>query len=134
MGGRLVTDPGQQPRRVIAGHRMPGERLRAFTAAGEISLRSAAPAAPTQLNRTTGGKMTTAPLPKINTSELIRFEAWDASESLVVSVRGPVKVAAEAARNWADVVDPYVGPPGLDMRFIGWRDWLSKLLPFLRQR
>jgi hypothetical protein len=129
-----VNEDASQPRRILAGRRLPGEPLRAYTAAGEISLRPAAPATPTQTNRTTGGKMTTAHQPRIDTSQLIRFEAWDATEALVVSVRGPVKVAAEAARNWADVVDPYVGPPGLDMRFIGWRVWLSKLLPFLRQR
>lgn len=79
--------------------------------------------------------MTTSqqPISTPGTGPMLHFEAYDAQDNLIVSVRAPVKVAAEAARNWADVVNPYEGPAGIDARYIPWRVWLSKLLPFLKR-
>lgn len=119
------------PLRILTGRKRPGEPLRIVTSSGEIPLRPAAPK-PTQPTHN-GGKMTTQPLPSA-ASVLVRIEAYDAEEHLIVSVKAPIKVAANAARNWADLVDPWEGPAGLDMRHVPWRDWLSKLLPLLRKR
>lgn len=137
----MSDDTPTGPRRVLAGVRLPGGELRAFTGAGSVPLRSAAPADPTH-NRTTGSNTmsrndTTAVQAPINpaTTPLIRFEAWDVNENHLVSVRGPISVAAAAARNWADVVDPYDMPDMTQtMRAIPWKLWLSKLLPFLARR
>lgn len=119
--------------RIITGHKRPGEPLQVHTGAGEISLSAAAPA-PTQPQPHHGGTMSITP--HIPSQPLYRFEArFGAADSEpIVSCTGPAVVAANAARNWADVIDPFKPDPAIDLRYIGWLEWLSKLLPFLRRR
>lgn len=137
----MVGDGTSTARRVIAGHKRPGEPLRLFDQAGEVSPARRPRTDPSDSTHHGGNMSTreygTAPITRAVPTVVAtaRFEGYGPDDEVLVRCQGPVAVAADAARKWAEVMDPYLGSADkLDMKSVSWLDWLSKLLPFLRQR